>query len=212
MARINSGVLGGFSGKIANVQGYNRFGKNILRSRGKKKDFVGFDRLDSQNTYTNQLAHLLNIYKVGITACLALDNITAPLDWEKILRLNRPVLNSYDKRYIIQCQFPSGQLEVMSNTVAQLNIGNSRINMTATGMMKLKQSGWLTHKRIIQWRSPNSFIVNNYSAINGDINNQTNIWSVLPNNRYQIVMFTYTHPGHPERYQSTFNIISKIAY
>ncbi|MEP7230005.1 MAG: DUF6266 family protein [Ginsengibacter sp.] len=32
MATINSGILGGFSGKVGTVTGYSRYGKNIMRS------------------------------------------------------------------------------------------------------------------------------------------------------------------------------------
>lgn len=59
MAKITSGILGGFSGKIVNVIGYRRNGSNIIQSRQLKKETVLNTSLEANK---NNLTSFWNIH------------------------------------------------------------------------------------------------------------------------------------------------------
>ena len=212
MAIHKSGVMGAFSGSIASIQGYSRFGKSIIRAKRTKSNFNGDNRFATQNIYTANLAKNLNHYRAGIEACLAQDGIEFDLNWELILKGNLPFLNAFNKKYIIRCDLPFSQQEKYSTTQSVLNTGLNRITMTSTNCLKLKITGWLTHRRIMIWNYNTGFTTNNYAEITGNIGSQINNGNTLANNNYQVVMILFTNPLFPERYQATFNVVSKQAY
>ena len=62
MAKINSGVLGGFSGKLASVEGYRRNGKDIITGVAKIKSINSINNLLTNNRKIHYAWIIANYY------------------------------------------------------------------------------------------------------------------------------------------------------
>jgi len=212
MGKINAGILGGVGGKIGTVSGYRRYGKNILRTQSTKNILANTTRFETQNLYSANLARNLEHYTPGIVACLAQDGIEYNEDWEKILKNNKPELVGSKPSYIVKAQLPFSVNEYQSTTFSVYQASQNRIAASSANLLKLKITGWLTHRRLMFWRSNTGFATNNYAVISANIATQANRLADVTNNNYNVFMLLFTNPLFPERYQATFNVISKTAY
>ena len=97
MSKINSGILGPYSGTIGSVTGYRHLGKNIIKSKRQFTAPVIVNNLISNNQRATQLNNLMNIYKAQILRAYIMAEIPYKLDWNhhwltcgQFLDLNEP--------------------------------------------------------------------------------------------------------------------------
>jgi hypothetical protein len=94
MAKINSGILGGFSGKISSVTGYRRKGVNIITSNGNNQNISLSESMLLRNAFKKQFSDSVMSIAATARSCY-FTNPNALNPWDT--RIQREIIDKWPK-------------------------------------------------------------------------------------------------------------------
>lgn len=192
MAKINAGILGGFSGTLGEIKGYRRDGKSIIQVRDKVHNSPINNTLHLRTTMFNDLFHLLASKNAGGAANLILSN-------QAIYPIKKTFCNEFVNKITANTfDFQKGKVLIGSYSVGEdlikYGINAARTTLSSQWNLTGKNSALTFPCRALQllWNITNNSIAIG-SAGNRNISSgyNMNITNNNPNKLYFFQVYPY---------------------
>lgn len=210
MAIIKSGILGGFSGSVAQVNGYNHNCKSIIRAKKKANKQPSNRILKANGTNLQNLVKVYNLAKVDIAKYMSLDLPDIEYNWNDFTRTfltqgNFTLPHYMSLAVLGEDQFISNLKFVPSFVYTALVL---RIRATKLNSMKVKYPDVKWNLRIVK-STDNSTFTNSGNFSSNQIALQAN--QLMPNiGDYSIMIFWFSSAASGLHSQAAIAINSNL--
>jgi hypothetical protein len=159
MARMNAGILGGYSGTIEEVTGYKRLGKNIITSKVKYQSINHIPSLVSNTEKLTRIMHNYSLMKRGIDRILLTFYGTRIFTADEIYLANRATVFNADPRYLGPFIIPIQSAFFNNSAIQNVNLVTSSLECISIKQLRSSIAGGTNFLRRFRYTGYNNNLV-----------------------------------------------------